>query len=145
MAKADSEHTTIVTLPPAEARALSENPDVARALLQLGRHLERLEKKMSVAWATPGDSPIFRKALEEWVEEMIAALDLMSDDPDIEDDNPGEENGDEEPSLGSTQMMNQARWSEGHNTPWDADRELDPGESGIADADGLAEQRGGVR
>ncbi len=47
-------------------------------------------------------------------------------DPDLEEDDHGEESGDAEPSLGSTQMINQERWSAGQPaTEWDADRELD--------------------
>lgn len=141
MAKADSHDTTIATLPPASERCIPDDPGVARAVLQVGRQLDRLNERMQVAWSTPGDSPNFRKALEDWIEEMIDALDLMSSDPDLEDGDAGEENGDTEPSLGSTQIMNQERWSEG--TPagwWDADREQDPAESGIADSDALIEQ-----
>jgi hypothetical protein len=62
------------------------------------------------------------------------------DGAELEDDNPAEDDGTREPSLGSLDghHVDQTRWAAGSR----ADLERDPAESGIGDHDGLAEQVG---
>jgi hypothetical protein len=60
------------------------------------------------------------------------------DGAEMEDDDPAEDDGLREPSLGSVgeHHHDQRQWAAGGR----ADRELDGAESGIADQDGLDEQ-----
>lgn len=58
-----------------------------------------------------------RERAERTIEALIVLLDELDSDPDEED------GGDDEP---------------------DSDREYDPAEDGIADSEGMAEQRGGI-
>ena len=77
------------------------------------------------------------------VDRLISALDALdAPEEDIEDNRDAEAFADDaEPSLGSTNMVDHnAAWQ---NTFSDTDLELDEGESGIADADGFAEQTKG--
>jgi hypothetical protein len=62
------------------------------------------------------------------------------DDAELEDDDPAEDDGLREPSLGSVGDVHfdQRRWAAGDRR----DLELDDGEAGIGDYDGLAEQVG---
>jgi hypothetical protein len=62
------------------------------------------------------------------------------DDAELEDDDPAEDDGLREPSLGSVGDVHfdQRRWAAGDRR----DLEQDPTESGIADLDGLLEQVG---
>ena len=55
----------------------------------------------------------------------------------MEDDDPAEEGGDLEPSLGMPEGVNQSR---GYDFSPGDDLELDPAESGFGDEDGLREQ-----
>jgi len=50
-----------------------------------------------------------RKKIEAALDRLIAALDLLDLDPDLEEDDPAEGTGDEEASLGATHAMNQNR------------------------------------
>jgi hypothetical protein len=63
-----------------------------------------------------------------------------ADDAELEEDDPPEDDGLREPSLGSLgdHHPNQERWAAGDRR----DLELDAAESGIGDYDGLAEQVG---
>ena len=60
------------------------------------------------------------------------------DDSELEQDDPGEDDGLKEPSLGSVTpaSTDQTRWASGSQS----DLERDDGETGIADQDGLDEQ-----
>jgi hypothetical protein len=61
------------------------------------------------------------------------------DDSELEDDDPAEDDGTAEPSLGSLDHHHsQERWGAGDRR----DHEQDPAESGIGDHDGLHEQVG---
>ena len=80
--------------------------------------------------------PGMRRLIEDAIESLILLLDEIDGDPDGEDD------GSAEPSLG---------WGgQGIGHPhvalpgYDDERELDLAEYGIADADGLLEQWGGI-
>jgi len=61
-----------------------------------------------------------------------------NDDSELKDDDPAEDDGLREPSLGSSGdlHLNQERWAAGSRR----DLEQDDAESGIADQDGLDEQ-----
>lgn len=122
----------------------------------------------------PISEALLRSRIERAVERLIAALDRLDapaedleedgserdqDDP-AEEDDPGEDGGDAEPSLGAlncgttfeviardadgyalataVRHEDQTRWA------WGGDRDLegDPAETGIGDTDGLAEQTG---
>lgn len=118
----------IAKLPAGQSRPLPQDPDAVGAIITLGRHMEQLDQRMRVVWQIRPDASDyqFQRALEELIDQMIQALDLMSPDPDIEEDTPREPIGDEEPSLGSTQMVNQERWPEGGAVDeWNIDREAD--------------------
>jgi hypothetical protein len=121
----DSTPSIVTALPAPTERPYPTDPDTALALIKIGRHLASVDKKLELMFRTPG-GPKFLPAVRELVEDLIELLSMDLPDPDLEDDDPGEETGDAEPSLGSTQMINQERWSEGQRaTEWDADRELD--------------------
>lgn len=42
-----------------------------------------------------------RQQIETAIEALLGVLDTLDGDPDLEDDDPAEDNGDDEPSLGS--------------------------------------------
>ena len=98
-----------------------------------------------------------RRRLAEAAERIIDALDALdAPEMDREDDDPAEESGDLEPTLGSTNHRNQAKaWNAsfpGDDLEYEGgdiaecdledshDREDDPAESGIGDIDGYREQ-----
>ena len=103
------------------------------------------------------DTPRLRRRLADAAERIIAVLDTL-DAPaeDVEDDDPAEESGDLEPTLGATNHRNQAKaWNAsfaGDDLEYEGgdiaecdledshDREDDPAESGIGDIDGYREQ-----
>lgn len=71
---------------------------------------------------TAFDAAVLRESVAAAIEELIAALDLLDGDPDLEDDDPGggdvlnephdalDEDG-AEPSLGATHSVSQLWWS----------------------------------
>jgi len=77
--------------------------------------------------------------LDETENHMELEPEDEGDDAELEDDDPEEHDDPPEPSLGSLdQHDNQERWAGGDRR----DREVDGGESGIGDLDGLLEQIG---
>ncbi|UOK71554.1 hypothetical protein [Ancylobacter polymorphus] len=83
-----------------------------------------------------------RERAERAIEALIAMLDELEGDPDEEDGGDDEPDSDGEPSLG---------WEGGRpelfgggTGHWDCDCEHDQAEDGIADAEGLMDQWGGV-
>ena len=75
--------------------------------------------------ARPGLTPAFQQRLGEAIEGLIALLDEIQGDPDLEDGQDDEPTGDEEPSIGSSQAGSQAHWAYG----------TDEREGGEADAE----------
>jgi len=61
------------------------------------------------ATALPGEGPEPRPSLKSSTISTILLLDEIDGDVEIEEDDPVEETGDAEPSLGATAAMNQAR------------------------------------
>lgn len=114
-----------------------------------------------------------RREAEEAIERLLVLVDALSGDPDLEDadaddptrfegqncasnaanmnlghddaeeDDPGEDNGDNEPSLGSVGFASERAYQPNWAAGGSHDREADDGENGIADVDGLAEQTTG--
>jgi hypothetical protein len=96
-----------------------------------------------------------RRAAADEIERLITLLDRIEPDPDLEPDHdaddPAEDDGTAEPSLGAIERHANAYGSDrntsGSQVAWGAsdrsDCEEDPGEDGIADQDGLAEQMNG--
>jgi hypothetical protein len=76
--------------------------------------------------------------LDETENHMEREPEDEDDDSELEEDDPGEDDGLKEPSLGSVApaSTDQTRWASGGGR----DLELDDGETGIADQDGLDEQ-----
>src|SRR5450432_580586 len=54
-------------------------------------------------------TPAMRTLIADAIESLILLLDEIDVDVDAEDDDPAEENGDSEPSLGATNGMNQVK------------------------------------
>ena len=52
-------------------------------------------------------TPSMRRLIADAIEAMIILLDEIDGDADLEDDDPAEENGDAEPSLGATHSIDQ--------------------------------------
>ena len=106
------------------ARALG---DLARLRKEASAEINRL-----IAFLDASDPYVMTE-----LEDDISA-DLEDDNP-AEDDDPAENDLDDEPSLGSLDHNHtQERWAAGSRR----DLELDGGESGIGDLDGLIEQVG---
>jgi hypothetical protein len=123
-------------------------------------------KKQSPRPSKPQDGPLYsrtdispeevfqaigrlRKEARDEIDRLIRFLDDTEghmerepddegDDAEMEDDDPAEDDGAHEPSLGSVGDVHfdQRRWAVGDRR----DLELDDGETGIADQDGLDEQ-----
>ena len=75
---------------------------------------------------TPTTNPPSRALLEQAVERLIALIDQLDTDPDLEDNGDAEEDPDREPSLGSLDRVTQGRWSAGGSgIGGDHDLELD--------------------
>jgi hypothetical protein len=76
--------------------------------------------------------------LDETENHMEREPEDEDDDSELEEDDPGEDDGLKEPSLGSVTpaSTDQTRWASGGR----CDLEQDDGETGIADQDGLDEQ-----
>ena len=76
--------------------------------------------------------------LDDTDNHMELEPDDEGDDAELEDHDPAEDDGLREPSLGSLgdHHPNQERWAVGNSR----DLEIDDGESGVADQDGLDEQ-----
>ena len=103
----------------------------------MAAHARSMDRARARQYIVPAD---LRRRIERAVERLITTLDSFDiPDADLEDNKDAEAFADdEEPSLGATNMVDQnAAWQ---NTFSDTDIELDEGESGIADADGLVEQ-----
>jgi hypothetical protein len=80
-----------------------------------------------------------RKEARDEIDRLIRFLDDTDSHMEgLEDDDPAEDDGLAEPSLGSMgeQHLDQEVWAKGDRR----DLEMDDGESGIADQDGLDEQ-----
>ena len=54
-------------------------------------------------------TPAMRTLIADAIESLILLLDEIDGDVDAEDDDPAEENGDAEPSLGATNGINQIK------------------------------------
>lgn len=138
--------------------------DILRAVDKIGAHVAIIQHDLRLLVQASGDA--IRPALEQLVDTLIDALDVFEPDPDLEPagdegdasypENPDgrgsfmlvhpheddEDNGTGEPSLGSKavhELESQQCWAQG---AYD-DREVDAGDDGIADADGLQEQTAG--
>lgn len=93
-----------------------------------------------------------RERAERTIEALIAMLDELDSDPDLEDADEDDDGTDREWSLGATEHIDQrVGWEHAaldgdlehqvDDEPVDSDElEQDPAEFGIADADGIAEQ-----
>jgi hypothetical protein len=71
-------------------------------------------------------TPGMRTLIADAIESMIHLLDEIDGDVDAEDDDPAEETGDAEPSLGAFELMNQEKaWSSAESGWGGQDLELD--------------------
>jgi hypothetical protein len=71
-------------------------------------------------------TPAMRTLIADAIESLILLLDEIDGDVDAEDDDPAEENGDAEPSLGAFESMNQEKAWRSAESGWGGqDLELD--------------------
>jgi hypothetical protein len=95
--------------PSADTHPLLLHPAAEKALAAVGKvadELAKLNAAMDKLVAAKGES--VRPAVEALAEQLIGFLDATMPDPDLEDDDEGE-NSDEEPSLGAPETVNQER------------------------------------
>src|SRR6476646_5465195 len=101
------------------------HPAAEQALVAVGRvadELASLNASMDKLIASKGDA--VRPAVEALADQLIGFLDATAGDPDLEEENEhGDGEADDEPSLGAAESVNQERaWSFGQN-PTQDDRE----------------------
>jgi hypothetical protein len=71
-------------------------------------------------------TPAMRTLIADAIESLIILLDEIDGDVDAEDDDPAEENGDAEPSLGAFELVDQEKaWRSAENGWGGQDLELD--------------------
>lgn len=136
MPKADSVHSTPPTntsatdLESFAALAAAVSPMWHQAVIRLARSTDDLAEKMSLLLNEPGN---VRENAGKVISMLIAYLDLISADPELEEED-REEVGDAEPSLGSfDRMTDQTKSWRGGGL--DADSEQDDCDSEDCDPD----------
>lgn len=122
------EHTTpprsrIVAIPTAATDAFLDRPG-----LFLGKSAAEIVelKRAARVCRTAGRRAYIEAMLERLADlrdQLVAKLDALDADPDLEDDELGEDQGDREPSLGSSNRVDQRAWSLGSCN--DAEQEHD--------------------